>query len=153
MEKVKIYLDEARSGFVVCQQCGKSKHIEFTNTASGRSGVVKCACGNTFGVVFESRQHYRKQITSYGKCFAARDVFDGALVRVVDISMGGIRFIKMDGRPLQLNEKIRVSFPLGNETIDCAASVQNVNADNSVGVKFISLNDHCKKVLGFFLLP
>jgi hypothetical protein len=63
-----------------------------------------------------------------------------------------MRFTKIDGRPLELNEKIRVSFQLGDNAIDCLASVDNIH-DDSVGVKFINLDEHNKKVLGFFLLP
>jgi hypothetical protein len=54
MEKVKVYLNEAQSGFVVCQRCGKSKQIDFTNSDNRRSGIAKCACGNTFAVIFEN---------------------------------------------------------------------------------------------------
>jgi hypothetical protein len=152
MEKVKVYLNEARSGVVVCQRCGKSKQIEFSNGHNFRSGVVKCPCGNTFAVIFENRRHYRKPISSYGKCFAAGDTAEGAAVKLVDISQSGIRFTKMDGKPLELNEKIRVSFSLNNYTIFCFASVCNIR-NEYIGAKFIGLDEHSKKVLGFFLLP
>ena len=152
MEKVKVYLNEAQRGFVVCQRCGKSKQIKFTNGDNHRSGVAKCACGNTFAVIFENRKHRRKPINSYGKCFATGDTAEGASIKLVDISRKGIRFIKMDGNPLQLNEKIRVSFSLGDYTLFCAASVHNIRKEH-IGVKFINLDKHSKKVLGFFLLP
>jgi len=153
MEKVKVYLDGERSGFVVCKECGKSKQIEFANAAPPHSGTVKCTCGNSFSVTFESRRHYRKKVNTFGKCFAAADILDGALVQVVDISKTGMGFIKMDGRPLKLDEKIRVSFPLGDDTIDCAASVFNIGKGGNIGAKFMDLDEHNKKVLGFFLLP
>ncbi len=152
MEKVKVYLNEARSGFVVCQKCGKSKQIEFTNGGNPRSGVAKCACGNTFQVIFDRRKYFRKSISAYGKCFAAGDTAEGALVKLIDISRSGVRFIKMDGKPLQLNEKIGFSFSLGEYAISCAASVYNIRNER-IGAKFISLDEHSKKVLGFFLLP
>jgi hypothetical protein len=152
MEKMKVYLNETRSGFVVCQRCGKSKQVEFTNGNNPRSAIVKCACGNTFTVIFENRKYYRKPISSYGKCFAAGDTAEGASVKLVDISRSGIRFIKMDGKPLQLKEKIRVSFSLGRDNISCAASVYNIRNER-IGAKFISLDEHSKKVLGFFLFP
>ncbi len=153
METVKVYLDEARLGFVVCQQCGKSKQIEFTNGQNPRSAKVKCACGNSFSVIFESRRHYRKKVNTFGKCFAQADTFDGALVQVIDISMSGMGFVKMDGRPLKLNEKIRLSFPLGDGTFHCVALVMSVGNGGMIGVKFVDLDEHSKKVLGFFLLP
>ena len=152
MGKVKVYLNETRSGFVVCQRCGKSKQIHFTNGHNPRSGVAKCACGNTFGVIFENRKHYRKPISLFGKCFAAGDTAEGATVKLADISQSGIRFAKMDGRPLQLNERIRVSFSLNNYTISCVASVYSIR-NEVIGAKFIDLDEHSKKVLGFFLLP
>ncbi len=151
MENVKVYLDEARSGFVVCQRCGKSKRIELNKGDNRRSGVVKCPCGNTFGVILENRKYYRKQVSSYGKCFATRDTALGASVKLVDISQSGIRFIKIDGKPLQLNEKIRLSFSLGDDAIFCAAFVSNLS-NAVIGAKFTNLDEHSKKVLGFFLL-
>jgi hypothetical protein len=152
MEEVKVYLDEKHSTHVVCKKCGRSKQIELPSARHPRSAVVKCSCGNTFSLIFETRRHYRKRINSFGKCFAAGDKLDGALVNITDISRSGMRFIKMDGRQLQVNERIRVSFPLGNDTIDCAAVVFNLRGDG-IGVKFMNLDEHNKKVLGFFLLP
>jgi hypothetical protein len=152
MEKVKIYLNEARSGFVVCQKCGKSKEINFSDGKVPGSCLVKCSCSNTFAVLFEKRQHYRKQLNICGTCFATGDSAEGASIKLVDISRGGIRFIRTDGKPLQLNEKIRVSFSLGDDTIFCSASVYNIR-NECIGAKFISLDEHSKKVLGFFLLP
>jgi hypothetical protein len=152
MEKVKVYLNEARSGFVVCQRCGKSKQIEFTNRDNRRSGVAKCACGSTFAVIFENRKHCRKPINSYGKYFATGDSAEGASIKLVDISRRGIRFIKKDGKPLQLNEKIRVSFSFWDDIIFRAASVYNIRNER-IGAKFISLDEHSKNVFGFFLLP
>jgi hypothetical protein len=152
MEKVKVYLNEARSGFVVCNRCGKSKRIVLTNDDTLRSAIAKCACSNAFQVVFENRKYYRKPIGSYAKCFAAGDTAGGVSVKLVDISRSGMRFIKMDGKPLRFNEKIRVSFSLGEDAISCVASVYNIR-NESIGAKFISLDEHGKKVLGFFLLP
>lgn len=151
MEKVKVYLDEARRGFVVCQKCGKSKQIQFASGGNPRSGVAKCACGNAFAVIFENRKYYRKPLSSYGVCLAAKDTARGASVKLVDVSQSGIRFIKKNGRPLQLNEKIRVSFSLNNYPISCVALVNNIG-DECIGAKFISLDEHSQKILGFFLL-
>ncbi len=150
MEKVKIYLNEERSGFVVCQRCGKSKRIEFINGDNPSSGVAKCPCGNTFAVIFENRKYYRKPISSYGKCFSMGDTAEGASIKLIDISRSGIRFVKLDGKPLQLNEKIRVSLSLGGDIIFCTASVHNIRNEH-IGAKFIGLDEHSKKALGFFL--
>lgn len=151
MENVTVYLNEARSGFVVCQRCGTSKQIEFTEGRHRRSGVAKCACSNTFRMIFENRQYYRKQVDSYGEYFSAGRA--GGEVKLVDISRSGVGFIKMGGTPLQVNEKIKVSFSLGNDAVSCVASVANIR-DDRVGAKFVTpLDAHSNKVLGFFLLP
>ena len=137
MEEIKIYLNEARDGFVVCQKCGKSKTINFQDGEIPRSGLVRCACGNTFAVIFENRKYYRKPISSYGTCSGTGDTADCASIKLVDISRSGIRFIKMNGKPLQLNEKIRVSFSLGDYTLFCAASVHNIRKER-IGVQFMA---------------
>jgi len=152
MGKVKVYLDEARKGFAVCPKCGTPKQIEFDDSENVRSHVVKCTCGNTFSVILEKRKNYRKKVNLFGKCFAAADTAEGAVIKLINISRGGLRFIKMDGRPLELHEIIRISLSLGKDTIDCVASVDNI-LNESIGAKFINLDEHRKKVLGFFLLP
>ncbi|MGO9372842.1 MAG: PilZ domain-containing protein [Syntrophobacteraceae bacterium] len=103
-------------------------------------------------MIFEYRKYYRKPIGSNGKCFAAVNSSEGVSIKLVDISRSGIRFIKTDGKPLQLNKEMRVSFSLGGDTIFCAASVHNIR-NECVGAKFKNLDEHSKKVLGFFLLP
>jgi hypothetical protein len=153
MEKVKIYLDGERSGFVVCQECGKSKKVAFTNAEKPRSGTVKCSCGNQFSVLFESRKNYRKKVNIFGKCFLAQHMTDDALIQITNISKTGIGFIKLDGRPLKLDEKIRVSFPLGEGKIDSIASVHHFGKGGNIGANFINLDEHGRKILGFFLFP
>ncbi len=137
---------------MICQVCGKSRRVKLNGGDNFRSGVAKCVCGNTFQVVFEKRTYYRKKIDSYAKCFAEGDPFDGVIVKMIDISRNGIRFTKTAGRPLQLKERIKLSFSLGKDTICCFASVYNVH-NGFTGAKFIDLEEHSKKVLGFFLLP
>ncbi len=149
---MKIYLNEAQSGFVVCQSCGKSKKIEFAGGANFRSGIVKCTCGNTFAVTFEKREFYRKPIDSYGKCFATGGPAEGVSIKLVNVSRSGIRFIKIGGKPLHLNEKIGLSFSLDDFAILCSAFIYNIDTEG-IGAKFKSLDEHIKKALGFFLLP
>jgi hypothetical protein len=152
MERVTIYLNEADKGLMICHKCGKSKEMDFLNKKVPRSGVVKCSCGNSFGVLFEKRKQYRKQLDADGTCSSARDLTASTPVRITNVSMGGILLLKTFGEVPQLGETIKVSFPLRNEIISCNVLVCHVDK-HYIGAKFINIDEHGKKLLGFFLLP
>jgi hypothetical protein len=151
METVKVYLNDTRIAPIVCGKCGKNKEIDFSKRAVPRSAVVKCSCGNTFGLSFERRQNYRKQVSIWGLCFTAAGPPKGEPIKIIDISAGGVKFQK-NGKSMEPDQKVRIAFKLEEKTVNMLLSVRSVD-DIDVGAKIIDIDAHSRKVLGFFLMP
>ena len=151
MDNVKVFLNETLSANVICPKCGNLKQINFQGKVIPRSGIAKCKCGNNFTVLFEKRKYYRKHLDLTATCFTSGDPV-GFLVKLVDISQGGISFSTSAGRSLQLDVIIKLSFQLEGDTVNCVASVCSIR-DQRVGAKFKNMDAHSTKTLRFFLMP
>ncbi len=152
METLKVYLDETRNACIVCGNCGKSKEIDFSQRQVPLSGHVNCSCGNTFAVTFEKRQHYRKHISITGACSVYPGSNEGEPIEIVDISLGGLQLVTPGLNPFQLNQKLRIVFRLGGKPVNLVVSVRHIK-DKSIGAEIISMDEHSRKILGFYLLP
>ena len=152
MEKITIYLDEERNGVSVCPRCGKSKTIQFEAGTVPRSLTLTCSCGDTFTALLEKRQNYRKKLGSYGKYFDSIDAKEGHDIKIIDVSAEGLRFLNLGVKPLAMNQAIKIAFPVKDATVTYTASVSHIKKDE-ISCKFLNINEHSKKVLGFFLMP
>lgn len=152
MERVKVYLDEARNAFVVCGNCGKSKKMSFSGREAPHASLVKCICGNTFIVTFEKRQYYRKLLDTFGTCYVGADSTVGVPVRVLDISLGGVQLQNVECAALQPNQKLRVVFRVNEKLVDLLVSVRYIRND-IIGAEIIGIDENSKKILGFYLMP
>ncbi len=152
MEKVKVYLDETRNATIVCGGCGKSREINFTQREAPPSSLVKCGCGNNFIVLFEKRQHYRKQVDIRGISFTKADLAEGEPIHLMDISLSGVQFKVSGVNPFQLNQKLRIIFRLEDKTVNLVVSVRRI-IGNNIGAEITTIDDHSRKVLGFYLRP
>lgn len=149
---VKIYLDETYNGVAECPQCGKVTEMNLEGKIVPRSAKARCSCGNTFTVLFEKRQHYRKNLNTYGKCFNNKNDKTGDDIKIVDISDEGIRFLKVGGKFLKQGQTVKITFPLKHDTVTCIASILYLK-DEEVSCKIMSIDEHSRKILGFFLMP
>lgn len=152
MEKVKVYLDEARIATIVCGRCGKAREISFAQREAPNATLVKCGCGNTFIVTFEKRQHYRKDIDIRGVCYANPDSIESEPIRIMDISISGVQFKKLSDTTFQPNQQLRVTFLLEGQNVNLVVYVRRISGEN-VGAEIIGMDNHSRKILGFYLLP
>ena len=152
MEMVKVYLDETRNACIVCGNCGKAREISFSEREAPRSSLVKCSCGNSFIVSFEKRQYYRKQVDIRGLCFESADPTEGTPVKITDISVCGLQFDTSGDNKFQLNQKLRVIFRLEGQIVNLVVCVRHIRG-KKIGVEIISIEEHSKKIMGFYLLP
>ncbi|MHC1724774.1 MAG: PilZ domain-containing protein [Syntrophobacteraceae bacterium] len=152
MERMRVYLNEERSGTVVCQKCGNSKPVKFSSEKIPFTITAKCACGCAFLIQFEKRKHYRKSLKILAKCIVGGEAGDSCFVQVTDISQGGIGAVKKAGRLPQPNQNVRISFLLDDKQFNCVASVCHVNQER-FGARFINMDEHSRRTLGFFLMP
>lgn len=154
MDMVRVYVIENSDVFIVCPNCSADNSITLSRIEFKNTIVLDCTCGNTFSVFLDRRNFYRKLVNLTGLCFSSDDHIEGVIVRILDISMSGICFVKDSGKELVKGEMVRLQFRLrdhDNLIISLAATI-NIRRDH-IGSQFVRLDDHTRKLLGFFLLP
>jgi len=154
MDMIKVYVVENSDVFIVCPNCSADNSINFSRIEFRNTIVLDCTCGNKFSVFLDRRTFYRKLVKLTGLCFSSDDPGEGVPVRILDISMSGICFVKDSGKELVKGEIVKLQFRLGNPDnliISLAATI-NIRTDH-IGSQFVRLDEHTRKLLGFFLLP
>ncbi len=145
-------MDESRTAFVACSKCGKSRELNFSGKEVPHASLVTCGCGNKFIVTFEKRQYYRKQLDAAGTCFVEGGPPEGTPVRMKDISFGGVHFTVPGGHSFELNQNLGLVFRLKGETVRLNVSVRNTGGEN-VRAETTAMDEHSRKIIGFYLLP
>ncbi len=139
---------------IVCPSCDFKKKIDATPYKSANRALkVKCICGEVFNCVIEFRKCYRKKVNLPGEHFSEKTRKRGIL-RVEDISMGGLRFSSLDPHDLGQGDALEVKFRLDDSDkteISKRAVVLHVK-DLTVAIKFIDKNGW-EKQLGFYMMP
>lgn len=154
MKEIKAYVAGKKEAEVICPTCGETQNCPLAEAQFHQPWEVECECGNSFRVLFERRNWYRKEVDFDGICFSRRDPAAGIPVRILNLSKTGIRFLKDTGKTLKPNDPVRLRFVLRprNDLIECDAIVGCVH-EGAVGAKFLNLDLHAQKVLGFYLMP
>lgn len=156
MEIKKIYLDKAKKGYIVCEQCGKAQEIDASKFKANKRFRVTCKCKNLFYVEFEHREYYRKKVNLRGVFVRTYpDQAEKGRIIIQDISISGLSFATVDHNPLKKGDVLTLSFVLDN----ARSSDINVNGivravhERDVGLEFQKLDVHTQKLLGFYLMP
>ncbi len=142
---------------MICPQCDRSLTVPVDRIQHmGKPVRARCACGIQFHVVFERRANYRKPTGLMGK-FARK--LDSELqvgeVVVTNLSRGGLCLKVPQSVKLEVGEVVRVDFRLDNDEqtlIRTQVVVKNIRR-GIVGAEFSSLEEHTRKLLGFYLMP
>ncbi len=161
MEEIKVdapfftfYAYTKNQTTIVCPSCDFKKKIDATPyKAVNRALKVKCTCGEAFKCIIEFRKCYRKKVNLSGEHFSEKTRKRGIL-RVEEISMGGLRFSSLDSHDIGKGDILEVKFHLDdlNKTeINKKAVVLRVE-DLTVAIKFTDKNEW-DKPLGFYMMP
>ncbi|MDP2992346.1 MAG: PilZ domain-containing protein [Deltaproteobacteria bacterium] len=155
MEIEKIYLDKKNQGYIICKQCGKTKKIDGSKFQTSKPIKVTCICKNIFYIQLELRQYYRKKVNLAGT-FERIHPDKRAMGRITieDISAGGLGFKTMSGSLLSSDDLLKIKFVLDNahgSHIEVNAIVRSIR-EGYVGVEFQKLDEHSRKLIGFYLL-
>jgi hypothetical protein len=153
MPPQKVYVADKSNVDVLCPKCEKISTLAMAGIDVRRTFTVRCACGNNFPVLFETRKYYRKPLQVLGLCFSKGDRM-AVTIEMLDISRGGCKFKKVEGGKLELREVVTLHFSLGSsqDMVRCSAMVNNIEG-NIVGADFLNLDRHSQKIIGFFLMP
>jgi hypothetical protein len=117
MEVRKIYVNDNEKGTLICEKCGKTRVINFSDFKNiGKPLKVKCSCGHIFFVSIEVRKFYRKSTHLSGEYIkisndAAKGLEKGAMT-VEDLSRTGLGFRTQIPHNIRVKDMIRVRFTL-----------------------------------------
>jgi hypothetical protein len=122
----------------------------------GKTVQVRCkSCGHDFNVMFDARSRYRKDTTLEGHYIRkdpGRDEF--GQVAIYDLSQGGLRFEPAAKATFREGEVLTIEFRLDDNqksTIRTRVVVRSVG-ERDIGAEFVAMDDHTRKILGFYLL-
>jgi hypothetical protein len=153
----KVFIGNRNAVEVVCPQCDKSLTIPVSRIQKlGAPIPARCTCGIQFSVVFERRANYRKSTGLQGR-FNRRvgsDLQVGEAV-VTNLSRSGLGLRVPASLNFDVGEILKVDFRLDNqeETLIRAQIVVKNFRSGHIGAEFHSLDEHTRKLLGFYLMP
>jgi len=138
------------SADLMCSQCGISRKIAVPKVPN-RFYKVKCGCMNKFFIELNRRKYKRKQ-TNFIATYSLRQNFANFIIDVVDLSKGGLGFIRTDRNKLSISDLLTVTFSLDNaeqDVIKCTTLIKNIN-NGRVCTEFVNLVGREKTILGFY---
>ena len=142
-----------------CPECGKAKTADVSQyVASDKKITVNCTCvcGHKFRCRLEKRRQYRKTANLPGKftLLGKNGPEDTGLMKIVDISMTGLKFKTNVPRKFTPGTELRVEFSLDDRNrtpVEKRVIIRNVNGLH-VGAAFHP-NEADDPALGFYLMP
>ena len=155
MTTVKTYVRNDDTATLICPACKTVKHIAAGDFRQGKHTItVHCICQQTFNVLFDFRQYYRKQVNLPGTYeIISEGRSGGGIIQINNISRSGLRFTVSGLHRIEEGQKLRVEFQLNDKKktpLKREILVKTVR-QNTIGCRLI---DHLEeKELGFFLLP
>jgi hypothetical protein len=108
---------------------------------------------HAFSIAFNRRKYNRKKTNIIGSYLSKHSLADN-IITIIDLSRGGLAFIRNDTTKIAIGDKITINFTLDNserDSIECTALIRNV-FDNRVCVEFLDMRSGMKTSLGFYLL-
>ncbi|MGA2223003.1 MAG: PilZ domain-containing protein [Syntrophobacteraceae bacterium] len=154
MDLITINIAGKESISLVCSQCGCAREINVSNLPDiGKVYKVKCKCIHPFSVAFDKRKDKRKRTKLIGTYFFEHSMTD-SIIDVVDLSRGGIAFIRTDNNTLKIGDRLIIRFNLDNleqDTIECVITIRNILGNRVCG-QFLDMRGGMNRMLGFYML-
>ncbi len=153
----KVYITSKQMATFSCPKCQKSKTVDFSQYANLDKIVkvnVKCPCGHAFTSILEKRKKYRKETNLHGTYtrIVNGEEAGGGLMRVVDLSISGMK-LKIGGdHDCEAGDLIRVEFHLDDphrSLIVKKVIIRNITKDE-IGTE-LAPTEAVDKALGFYL--
>jgi len=137
---------------IKCPFCEKHHYTAVPKYLRNRPVRLKCECGKSFPVLFDSRGHFRTEVQlagEYWDTFGEKD-----LMTVTSLSATGVGFKVSRSKPLiNIGETIQIRFILNDgygTYITTQVIVRGLNR-NRISVEFIGLDENQRKSIGFYL--
>jgi len=149
----KVYVSNDKKATFQCPECGLVKEKDVSKFISLKSTVkikCKCVCGHAYPVVFERRQHVRKEVNFSGTYVWGKE--SGSLL-VKNISQAGLCLMMDFKTSLKVGDQFVVKFTFGkapNSEVEKEVVIRTVIPPILLGGEFISKNHYGK--FGAYLL-
>ena len=137
---------------IKCPFCDKHHRTAVPKYLRNRPVRVKCECGKSFPVLFDSRKHSRREVWLTGEYWHPSGEKD--LMTVTSLSATGVGFKVSRSKPLiNRDETIQIRFTLNDgygTYITTQVIVRGLNRNRLSG-EFIGLDENQRKLIGFYL--
>lgn len=152
----RVFLNHREEGTFICPVCDKGvirDLSQFADTQTALRLKCKCSCGNTYRVLVERRQHFRRPANLVGtfSFYGGKGPPMKGLIKIRDISKSGIQFSVNSMPDFKVGDKLLIEFTLDDEDrsqIREEGIVRRIHS-NIIGVTF-KTTDHYGK-LGQYL--
>jgi hypothetical protein len=137
---------------IKCPLCGKHHRMAIPKYLRNRPVRLKCECGKSFPVLFDSRKHRREEMWLPGEYWNPSGEKD--LMTVTSLSATGVGFKVSQSKPLvSIGETIQISFILndGYGTYICTQVIVRGLNRNRISGEFIRLDENQRKFIDFYL--
>lgn len=137
---------------IKCPFCDKHHRTAVPKYLRNRPVRMRCECGKSFPVLFDGRQHRRREVWLPGEYWDPYGEKD--LMTVTSISTAGVGFKAARSKPLiNIGETIQISFILNDGYGTCINTKVIVRGldRNRISGEFIGLDEHQRKFIGFYI--
>jgi hypothetical protein len=137
----KVFVNSENLAEIVCPQCRKVWRKTLTELTVCKKRIIikcKCPCGHSFPVSFERRRYPRKA-TDLGGAFIHDKRKSRGVIRVKNISLGGVGFELTGNYLLSSGDIVLLRFNLDDglcTLISKEATIKKI-IDNYVGSEFL----------------
>lgn len=153
----KAFCAGANQVFIKCPLCGHGKQFPVEKLHGKKQLKAGCRCGHRFDVHIEMRKAFRKETKLYGWYVNhSRGDKKGELL-VLNLSMGGLSFRRLDALPVVIQDQLTVIFQLDDPSrseVRKKVTVKELQGEDICNCEFDrSLEYAFDKALGFYLMP
>lgn len=152
-EIIKADLNLSGETTIKCPFCEKHHYTAVPKYLRNRPVRMKCDCGESFPVLFDSRKHRRREVWLPGEYWDLSGEKD--LMTVTSLSATGVGFKASRSKPLiSIGETIQIRFFLNDGYSTCITTQVIVRGldRNRISVEFIGLDENQRKFIGFYLV-
>lgn len=154
MDVITINIAGKESINLVCSKCGCAREISISSLPNlGKVYKIKCKCIHGFSVAFDKRKYRRKKINIVGTYSLEHSLTDH-IIDIIDLSRGGLGFIRTDKNKLIIGDRLTVNFNLDNaegDLIRCSILVRNILGNRVCG-EFVGMPGRMQTTLGFYFM-
>ena len=154
----KVYPTAENKVTFICPQCKKAKTADvsqFIHTCMSVKVSARCSCGHCWESLLDKRKYYRKVVNLPGayQHIKGEKVLERGTMKVVDLSLGGIKIKANSARNLQIDDRLEMKLQLDDvkkTIIRKNARVRNASGDY-IGASF-DKNAAYDLAIGFYLI-